>query len=158
MKSDEDYISEKQLEDFERALQFSRPYIDRAERAHAFALNGLWIGNAGAAITMLGLIGGLAKDKPELVQRLLLPLSLFVLGVIVMGIGAGVSLVQQGLLARRLEGIDSIMKIRMGDIKRPTEAAGLSLRDWRTISGCIAAAAFVAGCILGLLALAQATP
>ena len=150
MAPDDEYLTEKQFENFERARRFSQPYIDRAGKIYAQSLSGLWLGNAGAAIAMLGLIGGIAKDRPDIVQRLLWPLSLFVLGLIALGIGAGASLIQQGALARRMEEIDSILNVRMQDIKRPTEMAGLSFRDWRTITGCLAAILFVAGCLLGL--------
>lgn len=153
MTSDEDY--DRQYEEMEQAQNIARPIIDRAERAYTQSLNGVWLGNAGAAVTTLSFIGVVAKDDATLSQRLQCPLAFFVFGLIAMGIGAAISLVQQSARAKRLERVTSILKIRVGDIKSPTEEAGLSLRDWRTILACLGAALFVMGCVVGLFDLSN---
>lgn len=149
----DDEYAEHQLEELERAQRFSRPIIDRAERIYSQSLNGLWIGNAGAAIASLSFMGSIISAKPELAKALVIPFLLFVAGLIAMGLGAVIVLVREGARAKRMERVSSVLGIVMGDIVSPTEAVGLALRDPRTISAVIGALTFLSGCLWGATAL-----
>lgn len=143
----EEEILERKYEEFQRAQEFARPEIERARRSYTQSINGIWIGNAGAAITLFSVLA----SQPSLGRFLLFSLTCFVLALVTMGVGAALSLLQESARARRLEGINHIGDIRMEDVMSPTEAVGLSFRNSKTLSACISAVLFVLGCIIGLI-------
>lgn len=154
MTNPDDEALEQQYRDFQNAQEFARPAIRRAERIYTQCVNGIWIGNAGAAIALLSFIGAIAHDYQHLAVALLWPIALFVFGLIFMGVGAAVALVREGARAKRLEILTHILDAQTGDGQKPTEAMGLTLRDPRTIGALVGTAFFVIGCIWELFDLA----
>jgi hypothetical protein len=97
---------EREFAALERRGEFIRPRLDRAERAYTQAVNALWIANAGAAAATLAFIGGTwqnTKQNTIFHHWLLVPLCLFVVGLMSMALGATVSLVKEMRFIRRME-------------------------------------------------------
>jgi len=141
----------RNLEEIEKVHAYVRPRIERAERAYSQMLTSLWIGNAGAALATLTFIGG-ALQKGKFPNGLLLPLWLFVLGVISMGLGSAIALMKEAKALDRLQRATSYLDMRVDDTKTATELAGLTC-DWRTMMAVLSAAFFVLGCFAGLFGL-----
>jgi len=124
--------------------------------AYAQALTQLWLGNAGGAVTVLSFVGATARSG-VFPHMLLWPLWLFVLGLISMGVGAGLWLFSERHQVRRMEEANSLLDVTIEDgVMRPTQLAGLTLKDWRTRAAILSAVFFVAGCAAGLLELTVA--
>lgn len=149
---DQDEIVERQLRDFESVQRALRPRLERAAHAYSQSLTSLWLGNAGAAIATLSFIGA-AWHNGNFPHALLLPLTLFVLGLISMGGGSISGLIRERATLRETEEANSILDLKPAYVKRPSEEAGLTLQDWRTRMACVSAAFFVSGCAVGLIEL-----
>lgn len=140
---------ERNLSGLEKVRAYVRPRIERAERAYNQILTSLWLGNAGAALATLTFIGS-ASQKGAFPRSLLVPLWFFVLGLISMGIGSGISLMKEAIALNHLQKATSFMDMRVDYITSSTEQAGLIL-DWRTAMAVISSACFVLGCVAGLI-------
>ena len=149
---DQAEIDEQKLEDFERVQRAIKPRLERAGRAYSQALTSLWLGNAGAAIATLSFIGA-AWHNGKFPHALLLPLTLFVGGLISMGVGTISAIIRERTIIRNMEDANHILDIRLDYIERPSEEAGLTLQDWRTRMACASAIFFVLGCAVGLFEL-----
>lgn len=149
-------ITDEQQEDFERLVAvLIKPRLDRATSAYSQAITSLWIGNAGAAIATLSFIGA-AWHNDTFAKEFLLPLTLFVLGLISMGIGSLGGLIRERRLIRNMEEASSIhnyLQSNPWDFRRRSEEAGLTLIDLRTRMACASAVLFVLGCAVGLIEL-----
>jgi hypothetical protein len=148
-------ITDEQLEDFERLAAVIKPRLDRATNAYSQAITSLWIGNAGAAIATLSFIGA-AWHNDTFAKEFLLPLTLFILGLISMGIGSLGGLIRERRLIRNMEEANSIRDYWQShpwDFRRRSEEAGLTLIDLRTRMACASAVLFVLGCAVGLIEL-----
>lgn len=147
MSDDRDFSDERE-EAHERAARA----LDKIQPAYAQVLATLWVANGGATLAALSFIGAVYKP-PEFSRALLLPLWCFVLALISMGIGTGCWLVRARKAIRAREDSLSILDLSPDLIMRPSEAAGLTLRDPRTVSAVVSAALFVLGCAAGLIEL-----
>lgn len=143
---------EAQLVQLEQVQEFLKPRIERAERSYSQALTGLWLGNAGAALATLSLIGVLLKGS-SFPKVLLLPLGCFVLGIIAMGTGALCTLIREKRAIERMQGANSILDMTVSDVESPAQRVGLSLRDGRSAMALVAGGCFVIGCIVGFVVL-----
>jgi len=148
--TDKDERQERELADLERVQEFVRPRLERAVRAYSQAITSLWLGNAGAALATLTFVGGIWQ-KGAFHRCLLVPLPLFVLGLISVGLGSAISLVKEVRIIKRMESAKSVGEFRTDDVKRPTEQAGFW--DWRTGLAIVSAAVFVLGCLVGVIEL-----
>src|SRR5216684_1272100 len=108
MNTGEDDAAERQLREIEAVSDFMRPRIERAERAYAQALTGLWLGNAGAALATLSFIAAMWKDSASSAV-LVWPLGSFVLGLVSMGVGSMITLVREKSAIERMQGANSIL-------------------------------------------------
>lgn len=149
--TDDEERQERELSELERVREFLRPRLDRAERLYGQVFTSLWLGNAGAALATLTFIGS-ALQKGAFRHFLLVPLGLFVLGLIAMGLGAAVSLMKEGRSVKRMERATSIRQFILDDMKSSVEQVGLVL-DWRTWGAIVSAAAFILGVLAGLVEL-----
>jgi len=145
-------IDDQQVRDFQRVQGLLKPRLEQAKRAYGQAITSLWIGNAGAAIATLSFIGA-SEHGGSFPHALLIPLTLFVAGLIFMGVGTIAVLVYERNRIRNMEEAESILDMKMDFILRPSEDAGLTLKDWRTRMACAAALCFILGCVTGLLEL-----
>jgi hypothetical protein len=141
--SDDD---DRRFREYERVQVLLRNRLEHASTLYRQAWTGLWIGNGAAAIAVVGLVG---SDR-SLATSLYFPLAFFVLGLVFLGCGAGVTLWKEALVVRDIEDANSLLDIKAGSAERPSVKAGLSLQNWRTRFGLFAAGAFVIGCLTGL--------
>lgn len=153
-KEKEDEQHKRNLADIDNVRKHYRPRIDQAERYYSQALTSLWLGNGGAALATLSFVGGLLQKGCSSNLTLLTPLWLFVLGLISMGAGSAISLVQESRELDRMQRATSLLDFKVADIKSSTEQAGLTL-DFRTGMALLSALLFVSGCIAGLIALSN---
>jgi hypothetical protein len=129
-------------------------WMQTAAKIYSHAINSLWIGNAGAALATLSFIGAAWKDG-TFPRILLCPLSFFLLGLILMGIGSLLALWRvHSVLEKRNKAAETAIDVKMDDIPSPAEIVGLSIRDGRTIMALLSGICFVAGCVAGLVLLA----
>lgn len=139
--------------DQERAQAFVQSRLEVADKLFSQAINGLFLGNAGAALATLSFVGATWKDG-TFPQALLGPLALFVLGVVSMGVGAGLALVRERGVIVRNQTAKSFLDIFTRDFQSPLERVGLAPGDWRLIMALCSGGFFVAGCIVGFVLLA----
>jgi len=132
--------------------EFLNPRLASTAKTYTAALTSLWIGNGAAALATLSFVGA-AWHNGEPMRALLWPLWCFVLGLISMGVGSGVSIYRDAQSIRRLQQAQTVLELSVGDIRSPAEEAGLSFGNFRTLSAIAAAVLFVAGCLSGLLLL-----
>lgn len=151
----QDFHDEQEREQ-QQAFEFVKPRLERAERAYNQALTSLWLGNGGATLAVLSFMGA-AWHQGTFLRQLLYPLSCFILGLILMGIGAGLALFREGQAITRMLKARSLLQFRMGDIQSPAEDAGLTFRDWRTRMAVVSAGLFVLGCLIGFVTLCLAS-
>jgi hypothetical protein len=145
-------FGEQQQREFKSLQRFITPRLKRAERAYRHALNSLSLANAGAALATLTFIGG-AWQKGTSNRLLLVPLCLFVVGLISMGLGTVVSLVKEAGTIKRMESMTSVREIlglRENELKSQSEIAGLML-DPRTWAAIVSAGTLVLGIIAGVV-------
>lgn len=120
--------------------------LDRAERAYDRALTTLWVGNAGGALTTLAYATANRHDG-TFTRSLLVPLVLFVLGLVVTGAN---SLIEFECERR------AIARIRRGTpvlVLPPSD--GERRLAWRTAAAVAAGACFVVGFIFGFVMLSR---
>lgn len=156
-------LEESRERDFERVQAAIKPRLERAARAYSQSLTSLWIGNAGAAIATLSFIGAAWRNGKEVgaatihpvtfPHALLIPLTLFVLGLISMAVGSFSNLLRERKTIRMMEDANSIWDFTVDHVRRPSEEAGLTFRDWQTRWACLSAAFFIFGCATGLVQL-----
>jgi hypothetical protein len=139
--------ADAQLRELERVQDLLEPRLNRVERIYSQAQKSLWIGNAGAALAMLSLIGTTWRGGPP--SRLfLLTLGFFIAGLILMGIGEIITLVKEGRAIRRIQDAKSVMQISLVDVESPIHQSGLYLSP-RTLCGALSGICFVVGVIVG---------
>lgn len=152
--TDEDDVSEKLYAEEVRTFEtFVRPRLERAEEAYGQALKSLWLGNAGATLSVLAFIGAAWRQGGTFPHQLIWPLWLFVLGLLSMGVGSLVSLVREGRDLRRMQKARSWTDLRGGDVPSPVERVGLTFGSWRTRAAVASGLFFFLGCIVGLIEL-----
>jgi hypothetical protein len=147
-----DADNDAQLAQLEQVQEFLKPRIERAERAYSQALTGLWLGNAGAALATLSLIGVLWKGN-SFPKVLLLPLGCFVLGIVAMGTGALWTLAREKRAIEQMQSANSILDMKVDYVESPAQRVGLSLYDGRTVTALVAGGCFVFGCVIGFAVL-----
>jgi hypothetical protein len=147
----QDFHDEQEQEQ-QKAFEFVKPRLERAERAYNQALTSLWLGNGGATVAVLSFIGA-AWRQGTFPHQLLYPLWCFILGLISMGAGAALALIQEGKRIKRMLQATSWLHFKIGDIQNPAEEVGLSFRDWRTRMAVLSAGLFVLGCLIGAVLL-----
>ena len=90
------------------------------------------------------------KDGRAPPGLLLLPLSLFLLGLLLLSLGAIFALVSETRAIRDMEAADSILNLKSGHFKRLSEEAGLTLSNWQTRMVIGASIALMLGVVTGL--------
>jgi len=123
--------------------------LEEAKSSYNQILNRLWASNGAGAATTLTVVGVSMKDGHLPPASFLLPLSLFLLGLLMLVVGAAIALVAEARVIRNLESAESILDLRADYIKSPSEQAGLSLSSWQTRMAVGAAVALVLGVITG---------
>src|SRR5215207_8403768 len=136
---------EREREVVERMLEAR---IARAERIYDHAITSLWLGNSGAAVATLSLLGVTLKDGKPL-RQLMFPLTAFIVGIVLMGLGSILALWREYRAVRSTQEARSILEVRADAIESPAEKI-LSFRNGRTVMALLAGAAFVVGCVSGL--------
>lgn len=128
------------------------PQLKRAERAYNQALTSLWVANGAAALATLNFVAGTWHSGSS-IRGLLWPLGLFMAGLVCMGIGSTAALICESGSIIRTQYAESVLDMRVGDIKSPAEIAGLTLQNPRTVAGIVSGALFVLGCLVGFVEL-----
>jgi hypothetical protein len=155
--SDDDDASERQFRNESLVNKIVESLLQPVGEIYRQSLTGLWLGNGGASIAVLSFIGASWKNG-NFPRQALWPLTFFVVGLISMGIGTVVYLFTEGRLIRSVEPATDLLRIPSASVKRPTEKAGLTFKDWRTRMAILSAGLFVVGCIVGLAQLWMANP
>jgi hypothetical protein len=147
----------QKFEAFQRVQSALQPRLEQAERAYGQALTSLWLGNAGATLATLSFIGAAWKTD-TFPMFLLCPLGFFILGLVLMGVGALIALLREKAAIERMQQARSLLDFYTQDIRSPAQHIGLTLRDARTVAALLSGACFVLGCVTGFtLLLAKAT-
>lgn len=87
------------------------------------------------------------KDGQAPPGLLLVPLFLFLLGLLLLSLGAIFALVSETRAIRDMESVDSILSLKSGHFKRPSEQAGLTLSNWQTWMAIGASVALMLGVV-----------
>jgi hypothetical protein len=122
-------------------------YLDRAEKTYRQTLTYLWIGNGGAAGTTITFMG-VTKTPPP--WQLTVALCAFLVGLVLLGVGALFYLWSEGRRIDRFALAESPLDTLMDDIKSPSAEIGLALSDPRTCTAILSGGCFIAGCLFGL--------
>lgn len=120
--------------------------FESAKNSYNQNLNRLWAGNSAGALAAVGALGSGSVSDTKL---LLLALSTFLLGVFALGLGSFVSLIAELRGLRGWEEADSILDMKVGQFRRPSEEAGLRL-SFQNVMALGSAFTFIAGTALGL--------
>ena len=91
----------------------------------------------------------MTKDGQAPPGLLLIPLSLFLLGLLLLSLGAIFALVSETRAIREMESVNSIPSLKTDHIKRPSEQAGLTLSNWQTRMAIGASIALMLGVVTG---------
>ena len=124
--------------------------LDEAKTSYDRVLNRLWVSNGASAAASLTLLASSMKGGHAPHALLLLPLSLFLIGLLLLGSGDAMTLVVEARAIRDMESAESILELKVDQIKWPSQQAGLTLSDWRTRMAVCAAVALVLGVIAGI--------
>jgi hypothetical protein len=154
--ADDDQDSDRQWRDQTALSAYIFSRLKPVELAYQQSIVSLWLGNGTASIAVLSFIGATWHDG-HFPKELLWPLTCFVSGLIVMGIGTGTHLFVEGKFIRLIENRSSILDTPAGSAKSPAQKAGLTFRDWRTVMAIPAAVLFALGCTIGLFELWSAS-
>jgi hypothetical protein len=150
--TDDDQSREAQERDLMRVTAALKPRLERAEKAYGQALTSLWAGNGAAALATLSFIAATWKDG-GFPRWALLPPSFFVLGVILMGIGAMATVWREARAIHRMQWATSILDMPVSVVETPAQRVGLTL-DVRAVCAILSGFSFIAGCIAGLALIA----
>jgi hypothetical protein len=148
--SEEDDDPDRQERDEALVATFVKARLRVPKKAYRQSLTTLWLGNGTAALAVLSFVGASLDKGGHFSNRLLWPLTFFVLGLISMGIGTGIYLFNERQVIYRMEEATSVWRLDTGSGQRPSEKAGLTLKDPRTIAALFSAVFFVVGCVCGL--------
>jgi hypothetical protein len=151
VSEEQDETAERQLREQEQVSAAVAADIQRAEPVYTHAINALWAGNGAASLAVATTIKSAGLGKPAL-----LPLGLFLAGLICMCLGSLHTLLRMSSAIRRKEQATSILEFLWNDIQSPSESAGLSLGHPRTFWAILAGGFFIVGCIAGFVVLALA--
>ena len=152
MDQDEEQHAEAEWEAQQEVYKWLQPLLDRTAKVYNHAITSLWVGNAGATLATLSFIG-VTWSNGAFHKPLLLPLGIFLAGVVAMAIGSLVALVSACAQIKRMSRARSILGFRVGDVKSPTEKIGLTFSDWRTRMAMLSGAMFIMGCVVGIVQL-----
>lgn len=117
-----------------------------------YIINRLWAGNGGGAVTCITILGVALKDGSKIIFFVKLTTVLFLAGLIALGFGAFLSFHR---ITRRLEAAEqatSILDLKVDQISRPSDDAGLRFHDSEIFSALLASATFMAGVFFGVMA------
>ncbi len=146
---DDDYDdNERQLRNLEQASAVVSHRIERVDPIFNHAINTLWAGNGTASLAVLGAISATSKNG-VIDKRTLLPLALFLAGLICMCVGSLVTLLRESAAIKRMQAVSTMLDFQGRDVQSPVERAGLTFRNWRTLMALFAGGFFIAGCIVG---------
>jgi hypothetical protein len=120
--------------------------LDRAERAYDRVLTTLWVGNAGGALTTLAYATANRHDG-TFTRSLLIPLVLFVLGLVVTGVSSLIEFESERRAIARIRRATSVLDLPSLDGEWPL--------DWRTATALVAGACFVIAFIFGFVMLSR---
>lgn len=123
--------------------------LEEAKSSYNQILNRLWASNGAGAAATLTVVGVTMKDGHAPPRLFFLPLSLFLLGLLLLGVGAAIALVADARVIRDMEADESILDLKAGYANRPSEQAGLSLSSWQTRMAVSAAVALMLGVMAG---------
>lgn len=123
--------------------------LEEAKASYNQILNRLWVSNGAAAAATLTAGGVMTRDGQAPPGLLLIPLSLFLLGLLLLSLGAIFALVSETRAIRDMESVDSILRLKTGHFKRPSEQAGLTLSNWQTRMAVGASLALMLGVVTG---------
>lgn len=147
MSDEDDDDTERQLRELEPTGAVVNHRIERAELIYNHAINTLWAGNGTASLAMLGAIS--ATHKNGVIDKwTLLPLALFLAGLICMCVGSLVTLLRESAAIMRMQTVSEMLDFQGREVQSPIERAGFTLRNWRTLMAVFACGFFIAGCIV----------
>jgi hypothetical protein len=153
MYQDQDEIDERA--GFVSLSKASNAALGRVERTYSTLVTSLTIGNAGASVATLGFIGA-TWSGGHFYRPTLIPLALFVLGAVSVGVGLLFSLLRDTRRLARFNRIPSSparVVMRQQDLPSPLEDVGLSFSNTATIGAVLSSVCFVAGCVVGFMIL-----
>jgi hypothetical protein len=152
--SDED-DHDRQLRNLEQASDVVKHRIERVDPIFNHAMNTLWAGNGTASLAVLAAISATSKNG-VIDKRTLIPLFLFMSGLICMCIGSLVTQFRESAAINRMQTVSTMLDFQVQDTQSPVERSGLTLRNWRTLMALFAGGFFILGCIAGFLILLSA--
>lgn len=148
--SDDD--NDRRIQELEELHTFLERRVNRSARVYEHAITSLWLGNAGSALATLGFIGATWKNG-TFDKSLLWPLGIFLAGILVMAIGAIVTLISARNRINRMAGVPSILDLMAADIKSPAEEIGLTFSNWRTVMAVLSFVLLITGVVVGFVQL-----
>jgi hypothetical protein len=146
--NDDDDDDERQLRNLEQASAVVSHRIERVDPIFTHAINTLWAGNGTASLAVLGAISATLKNG-VIDKRTLLPLALFLAGLICMCVGSLLTLLRESAAIKRMQTVSTMLDFQGRDVQSPVERAGLTFRNWRTLMALFAGGFFIAGYIVG---------
>lgn len=144
-------------DDDERAEPFGASYLaewrsrrlEEAKSSYNQILNRLWASNGAGAAATLTAVGVIMKDGHSSPGLFLLPLSLFLIGLMLLGAGDAITLIVEAWVIHDMESVQSVLDLKVDHAKRPSEQAGLTFSNLQTRMAVGAAVALVLGVIAG---------
>jgi hypothetical protein len=124
-----------------------------AKSSYNKILNRLWAGNSAGAAANLALIFGLLENLHAPLIWDFIPLFLFASGLTVLGVGSLIGLILETRVIQSMETTNSILDVKVDNIKRPSEHAGLSFANCQTKLAIISALVLILGVIVGFIIL-----
>jgi hypothetical protein len=152
MSDDKEDDHDRQLRNLEQASDVVKHRIERVDPIFSHAINTLWAGNGTACLAVLGAISATSKNG-VIDKRTLVPLFLFMSGLICMCIGSLVTLFGESAAINRMQAVSNMLDFQGQDVQSPIEWSGLTFRNWRTLMALFAGGFFIAGCLAGFLIL-----
>ena len=120
-------------------VEMRKSRLEAVVAQYSAIVNRLWAGCGG------GLIASVTAIRHPSDLFFWLSAGSFGLGVLLLGIGAILTLLHDNRVIRHLEDIDGILKMRMDYMERPSAQAGLSVSHPQTWTALMAAGLFVLG-------------
>jgi hypothetical protein len=123
--------------------------LEAASARYSTIVNRLWAGCGG------GLIASVTAIRHPSDPFFWLTTGSFGLGVLLLGIGALMTLYHDGRVIRHLEEIGELLEMRSVYVERPSAQAGLSVSHPQTWTALIAAGLFVLGVLFASVVVAR---
>lgn len=144
--------SDNQLRDQKLVLKNVHARLEPVVQIYKQSITSIWVANGAAALAMLSFIGSALKDG-KFLRISLIPLILFVSGLISMGYGVWRYLKEEQKIIHQMELSNSILQFLADESLSPTEKAGLTSKNWITRMEIVSAVCFIFGCVSGILEL-----